>query len=73
MFKQFGVGAPGEFFGQPHAANVSIAWSGQLDELVAPDQLGSRRSFARDEEIYAEGVARIAGSRSFPAPRASAS
>jgi CRP/FNR family nitrogen fixation transcriptional regulator len=55
MFKQFGVGTPSGFFGQPHAASVAVAGSGQLDELVALEQLGSRRSFARDEEIYAEG------------------
>lgn len=55
MFKQFRVGASGEFFGHPHAASVSVARSGQLDELVALEQLGSRRSFVRDEEIYAEG------------------
>lgn len=46
MFKQFGIGASGEF---------SVAQSGQLDELVALEQLGSRRSFTRDEDIYAEG------------------
>jgi CRP/FNR family nitrogen fixation transcriptional regulator len=55
MFKQFGVGSSGELFGQPHSASFSVARSGQLDELVALEQLGSRRSFARDEEIYAEG------------------
>ena len=53
MFKQSGLGASAEFFGQPHAA--SVAGSGQLDELVALEQLGSRRSFAGDEEIYADG------------------
>jgi CRP/FNR family transcriptional regulator, nitrogen fixation regulation protein len=55
MFKQFGIGAPGEFFGHPHSASVSVARSGQLDELVALEQLGSRRIFPRDAEIYAEG------------------
>jgi CRP/FNR family nitrogen fixation transcriptional regulator len=55
MFKQFGVDAPGAFFSQPHATSVAVAGSGHLDELVALEQLGSRRSFARDEEIYAEG------------------
>lgn len=53
MFKQFGLGASAEFFAGPDAA--SVAGSGQLDELVALEQLGSRRSFARDEAIYAEG------------------
>jgi len=55
MFRQFGIDGSSEFFGQPHAANVSVAQSGQLDELVALERIGSRRSFSRDEEIYAEG------------------
>ena len=55
MFKQFGFGASGDFFRQPHSASYSVARSGQLDELVALEQLGSRRSFGRDAEIYAEG------------------
>ena len=55
MFKQFGIGVSGELFGQPHPASFSVTRSGQLDELVALEQLGSRRSFERDEEIYAEG------------------
>jgi CRP/FNR family nitrogen fixation transcriptional regulator len=54
MFKQ-SVGAHDAFFSQPPSASFSVARSGQLDELVAFEQLGSRRSFARDEEIYAEG------------------
>lgn len=53
MFKQFDAVSPAAFFGPSHAVNV--AKSGQLNELVALEQLGSRRSFARDEEIYAEG------------------
>ncbi|MBV9827900.1 MAG: helix-turn-helix domain-containing protein [Alphaproteobacteria bacterium] len=36
---------------------VAIARSGQIAELVALEQLGMRRSFTRDEEIYAEGDA----------------
>jgi CRP/FNR family transcriptional regulator, nitrogen fixation regulation protein len=55
MFTQFGIDGSSEFFGQPHAANVSVAQSGQLDELVALERIGNRRSFSRDEEIYAEG------------------
>jgi CRP/FNR family nitrogen fixation transcriptional regulator len=55
MFKQFTVGSPDTFFSQPHSASFSVARSGQLDELVALEQLGNRRSFARDDEIYAEG------------------
>jgi len=55
MFKQFGSGASCELFGEPRSAAASIARSGRLDELVAFEQLGSRRSFNRDAEIYAEG------------------
>jgi hypothetical protein len=54
MFKQ-SVGTQSACFSQPPSASFSVARSGQLDELVALEQLGSRRSFARDEEIYAEG------------------
>jgi CRP/FNR family nitrogen fixation transcriptional regulator len=54
MFKQFEA-AGAAIFGAPQVAQPSIAGSGQLDELIALEQLGSRRSFARDEEIYAEG------------------
>jgi CRP/FNR family nitrogen fixation transcriptional regulator len=53
MFKQFGAGA--EVFSGAQTDRPSIARSGRLDELVAFEQLGSRRSFAHDEEIYAEG------------------
>lgn len=55
MFKQFGFGATSDFFGQARGADVPVARSGQLDELVALEQLGTRRSFGRDGEIYAEG------------------
>ncbi len=55
MFKTLATSGVSEFFGQPHSAAVSVARSGDLDELVTLEQLGSRRSFARDVEIYAEG------------------
>jgi CRP/FNR family nitrogen fixation transcriptional regulator len=55
MFKQFGVDGVTDVFNRPHAAGVAVAQSGQLDELVALEQIGARRSFGRDEEIYAEG------------------
>jgi CRP/FNR family nitrogen fixation transcriptional regulator len=54
MFKQ-SIGTRDAFFSLPPSVTFSVARSGQLDELVALEQLGSRRSFARDEEIYAEG------------------
>jgi CRP/FNR family nitrogen fixation transcriptional regulator len=55
MFKQFGVDGVADVFNRPHAAGVAVAQSGQLDELVALEQIGARRSFARDDEIYGEG------------------
>jgi CRP/FNR family transcriptional regulator, nitrogen fixation regulation protein len=55
MFKAFGTGSAPEFFGYRAPADVALTQSGQLDELVALEQLGNRRSFARDDEIYAEG------------------
>jgi len=54
MFKQFG----------PNSANTSsdrlsdggsLARSGQLDALIALENIGARRSVANDAEIYAEG------------------
>jgi CRP/FNR family transcriptional regulator, nitrogen fixation regulation protein len=53
MFKQFAPGA--EVFSRVQSVQSSIARSGRLDELVALEQLGTRRSFAHDAEIYAEG------------------
>src|SRR5579863_10512057 len=53
MFKQFGAGIS-EVFVSPRIESA-VAESGQLDALVALEQTGARRSFARDDEIYAEG------------------
>src|SRR6201998_265607 len=36
---------------------VNIAQSGQLDALVALERIGTRLSFSRNDEIYAEGDA----------------
>jgi CRP/FNR family nitrogen fixation transcriptional regulator len=57
MYKQFGTGGFPGASDQPDAADSAIVRSGQLDALVALERIGSRRSFARDEEIYAEGDA----------------
>jgi CRP/FNR family nitrogen fixation transcriptional regulator len=35
--------------------SATIAWSGQLDALVALERIGTRLSFSRNDEIYAEG------------------
>jgi CRP-like cAMP-binding protein len=53
MYKQFGSGAADRLAD----AALSVAQSGQLDALTALERIGTRRSFARHEEIYAEGAA----------------
>src|ERR1051326_3267651 len=51
MFKQFARSGvdPADI------AGANLAGSGELDALVALEQIGVRRSFTRDEEIYADG------------------
>ena len=51
MYRQFGSG----FADVLNRTGHDVAQSGQLDALVALERIGTRRSFARDEEIYAEG------------------
>lgn len=55
MYRQFGGGNFGTTFDRTDAAVAPIARSGALDALVALERIGSRRNFARDEEIYGEG------------------
>ena len=55
MFKQFDTSGITGTFERPGLASPAVARSGQLDALVALEQIGSRRSFARDKEVYAEG------------------
>jgi CRP/FNR family nitrogen fixation transcriptional regulator len=55
MFRQIGSGGVTEIFDRPRVTDTAVADSGQFDALVALEQIGSRRSFARDHEIYAEG------------------
>lgn len=45
----------GDVLDRNGAASGSVTHSGQLDALLAFEQIGSRRSFARNEEIFAEG------------------
>jgi len=42
---------------QATSSGAAVARSGQLNALVALEQIGARCSFSRDEEIYAEGDA----------------
>ena len=55
QFDQFGANGLTDASRPFGLDGTAIAQSGQLDALVALERIGSRRSFARDEEIYAEG------------------
>lgn len=55
QFDQFGATGLSDAPRRSGLDGAAIAQSGQLDALVALERIGSRRSFARDEEIYAEG------------------
>jgi CRP/FNR family nitrogen fixation transcriptional regulator len=52
MLKQFGPTAVVNF--EPSS---TVAQSGQFDAIGALERIGARRSFVRDDEIYAEGDA----------------
>ena len=54
MYNQFG-GRIGEFNKTSSAAAAGIAQSGVLDDLLILERIGTRRSFVRGDEIYAEG------------------
>jgi CRP/FNR family transcriptional regulator, nitrogen fixation regulation protein len=54
MYKQFG-GSFADGCDRTGFAGAPLVQSGRLDALVALERIGSRRSFARDDEIYAEG------------------
>jgi CRP/FNR family nitrogen fixation transcriptional regulator len=55
MYRQVVTGSVSGILEQHASSGAAIARSGQLDALVALEQIGTRRSFSRDEEIYAEG------------------
>jgi CRP/FNR family nitrogen fixation transcriptional regulator len=55
MFVQFTGSAYGDALDRSGAAAPGIAQSGQLDVLLGFDRIGSRRTLARNEEIFAEG------------------
>jgi CRP/FNR family nitrogen fixation transcriptional regulator len=57
MYKQFGASRLEGSVDQPAMPDSAIVRSGQLDALVALEQIGTRRSYAREEEIYADGDA----------------
>ncbi len=57
MFVQFTGSAYSDALDRSGSASGALAHTGQLDALVAFERIGSRRSFARNEEIFAEGEA----------------
>jgi CRP/FNR family transcriptional regulator, nitrogen fixation regulation protein len=54
MYKHF-AGRFADVSDRTDFAGAALAQSGRLDALVALERIGTRRSFARDDEIYAEG------------------
>jgi CRP-like cAMP-binding protein len=54
MYVQFTGNGHGDGLGQGGASGSSFAQSGRLDALLAFERIGSRRSFARNEAIFAE-------------------
>ena len=57
MFVQFAGSAHSDALDRPAAAAGTVARSGQLDALLALERIGGRRSFSRNEEVFAEGDA----------------
>jgi CRP/FNR family transcriptional regulator, nitrogen fixation regulation protein len=57
MLVQFSGSGYGDGLDRPGAAAGTVARSGQLDTMLPFERIGSRRSFARNEEIFAEGDA----------------
>lgn len=56
MYRQFGNIDYRGGIAQLEHDSVSIAQSGYLDALVALERIGTRLSFSRNDEIYAEGA-----------------
>src|SRR6516225_3049666 len=55
MYRQFGNTDYRNGVAEFGQDSIGVAQSGQLDALVALERIGSRLSFARNDEIYAEG------------------
>jgi CRP/FNR family transcriptional regulator, nitrogen fixation regulation protein len=54
MYKQFRSRGPDGILDHPATSNPAILNAGSLDALLALERIGTRRSFAREDEIYAE-------------------
>jgi CRP/FNR family nitrogen fixation transcriptional regulator len=57
MYRQFGNTDYRNGFAALERDNATVAQSGQLDALIALERIGTRRSYSRNDEIYAEGGA----------------
>jgi CRP/FNR family nitrogen fixation transcriptional regulator len=57
MYQQVVTGSVSGILEQAASSGAAVARSGELDALVALEQIGRRHSFSRDAEIYAEGDA----------------
>ena len=55
MFKQFDTSSITGTYEQAGQFGLGVVPPGQLEVLVALEQIGARRSYSRDAEIYAEG------------------
>lgn len=55
MFKQFDTSGTTGMYERPGQSGLGVVPPEQLEMLVALEQIGARRSFSRDAEIYAEG------------------
>src|SRR5215472_4782134 len=55
MYRQFGNSDYRNGFAGSERDNLKIGQSGQLDALVALERIGTRLSFSRNDEMYAEG------------------
>jgi CRP-like cAMP-binding protein len=55
MYRQIGNSAYRSGFAGPAHDRLSVAKSGQLDAMIALERIGTRLSFGRNDEIYAEG------------------
>ena len=55
MFVHFTGSTYGDVLDRSGSSATAVAHSGGLDALVAFERIGSRRSLARNEEIFAEG------------------
>ncbi len=57
MYQQIVTGSVSRILEQAPSSGAAVARSGELDALVALEQIGRRHSFSRDAEIYADGDA----------------